>query len=547
MIGPVTQDKWEREVRRQLERQLPDEWIVVCNVSWAIESGGYVRDGQSDFVVLAPDLGMAIVEVKGSRSVRVGEDGVWYRQEQNTRTGEVGAEIKIEKAPPEQACGNMHTLAGVVSKGLGSATFPGAYTFLVAYPNGVVKGRSDLYDQSTIISHDKMGRLGPCIKSSLMARGAERSGRNFSADTAKRASIILGNLGFSVESIDSGADAREDTDNIEKLTRQQYAALKGAFELPSVAIIGPAGSGKTTLAIWKLSSLLEEGRRAIYVCFNKALADDLRRKNHLLEQAIVNVDKLFTKVAKPNGSLQKDAHYFRELLPRMVVANQGDMMEDERYEAIVVDEGQDFGEERLLALYGLLRDGGQWLFFADWQQDIYRAGSGDETLAEVIFKLYHNCRNTELINEATNQYCDSDVKAMPGVPRGVLPQVLRCEPGIMGAKAWELVHELSPEGGAVILSPYILEKSCLSTMSRGYGLQLTEDIEKLNKPGYVFFSTIKAFKGLEAGHVILIHADRPDKGPALTLNDLYVACTRATGRFTIVTSSEEAYRWFCRQ
>ena len=38
---------------------------------------GAVRDGEADFVVLAPELGLAVIEVKGSKLVRVDENGIW--------------------------------------------------------------------------------------------------------------------------------------------------------------------------------------------------------------------------------------------------------------------------------------------------------------------------------------------------------------------------------------------------------------------------------------------------------------------------------------
>ena len=80
IIGPVPSDKWEREVRRQLSKQLPSDWIVICNVSWALKDDrGFVRDGQADFVVLVPDVGLAVVEVKGTKLIRVDEFGNWYR------------------------------------------------------------------------------------------------------------------------------------------------------------------------------------------------------------------------------------------------------------------------------------------------------------------------------------------------------------------------------------------------------------------------------------------------------------------------------------
>jgi DNA helicase IV len=78
---------------------------------------------------------------------------------------------------------------------------------------------------------------------------------------------------------------------------------------------------------------------------------------------------------------------------------------------------------------------------------------------------------------------------------------------------------------------------------RSHGLVLTEDISKLGQAGYVFYSTIKSFKGLECRHVIFIHADKPDVTQALGKEDLYVAFTRASARLDVVTANLEAADW----
>jgi superfamily I DNA and RNA helicase len=76
-----------------------------------------------------------------------------------------------------------------------------------------------------------------------------------------------------------------------------------------------------------------------------------------------------------------------------------------------------------------------------------------------------------------------------------------------------------------------------------HGLVLTEDISKLGQPGYVFYSTIKSFKGLEGRHVVLVHADKPGVTQALEKEDLYVAFTRASARLDVVTANPEAKAW----
>ncbi len=63
-------------------------------------------------------------------------------------------------------------------------------------------------------------------------------------------------------------------------------------------------------------------------------------------------------------------------------------------------------------------------------------------------------------------------------------------------------------------------------------------------PGYVYFSTIRSFKGLEAGLVVLVHAEKPGASQSFSIEDLYVACTRARSRLAIIAGSESAYQWY---
>ncbi len=549
VIGPVTADRWEREVRQQFVAQLPHDWVVVCNVAWTTRSGSYVRDGQSDFVVLIPGHGMVIAEVKGSREVRVGEDGNWYIKTYNRRGMPESVEKRLDKAPPDQATENMHELEKLATKTLGWDKFRGIYSYVVIYPNGEVISAPALLDPSTIICKQHMQDLPSRLLASLRARGPERAGLEFNADRCAEVADVFAKLGFIVRAVDTELEVQEDDSLIERLTRQQFAALRGAFELPRVAILGPAGTGKTVLAIWKLKALIEEGRRAIYVCFNKALAEFLQMQNPECAESIVSVDRLFRGIAGPQTMPKDLAAFFSEQLPEQVSDAALQMRDDEKYEAILIDEGQDFGESRLYALYQLLiDDDSQWLFFADWNQDVYQKHSDTPLGAEVVFHLYHNCRNTKNVNDATNRYCGLRVSSMPDCPMGERPLVEhRSSSDSMAMRAWEIIHELMPQGGAVILGPFKLEHSCMARSVRGHGLELTEDLSKLGKPGYVLYSTIRSFKGLEASVVVFVQAEQPGAHPYFTLEDLYVACTRSTSRLAIIAGSEADHKWFTSQ
>lgn len=546
VIGPVPSDRWEKEVRRQLEKQLPDNWVVICNVAWALNSGsGYVRDGEADFVVLAPNLGLVVLEVKGSRLVRVREDGSWARVSYGRR-GQPEKEDIIRKIPPEQACSNAHTLSTLLKDEFGQNHFPGLHAWLVVYPNGEIEGSLDTYDDSTIVTRSRMNQLGSAVRGALLSKGGEHIGKNFTPEFVDRSAKVLSNQRFRVVAVDTEIDVEEDLVNIDELTRQQFAALRGAFDLPRVAIIGPAGSGKTLLAIWKLSALIEEGKKALFVCFNTVLTENLRLHNPDIASHIYNVDSLFMQFASPSSTDMNKPDFFSKLLPELVDDKASALAEKDKYDAIIIDEGQDFGDYRIVALYQLLKDDrsdSNWLYFADNKQDLYGQGTDDILGAEVIFRLYDNCRNTKRINAVTNRVCSGKVTSMPGVPSGEKPIVKICKKDQMARVAWSLVSEVSPDGGAVFLSPYKLVNSCMSNALKANGLEVTKDLSLLGKPGFVYFSTIKSFKGLEASHIVFIHADLPNTNQALADEDLYVAFTRATARLDVVTSNPDAGEW----
>jgi hypothetical protein len=543
VIGPLSSDVWEQEVRRRMIEQLPSDWIVICNVSWASRNqSNYVRDGQADFVVLAPNFGMLIAEVKGSREVRVASDGFWYRRPY-LRGGEPAAEVKLSESPPDQATRNMHELARLVAESLALQVFPGAYGFVVIYPNGEINVQSKLLDQSTIITKRGMYELHTRIKKCLKDRGGGQAGKSFDSATCEKVATILAKIGFQVLSVDTEYEISEDEETIARLTSQQYAALRGVFDFPRVAVIGPAGAGKTLLAIWRLKALISEAQRAVYVCFNKSLAEFLRKKNPDVAHAICNVDQLLFQLVKPKKNSTFPDNYFTETLPNEAADYAIALDDSQKYQAIVIDEGQDFGEYRLFALYQLLRpEESKWLFFADWTQDVYQKRFEIPLGAEVVFRLYHNCRNTKLVNMATNHFCEMNVLSMPESPVGEKPIIEFCKTDeIMAARAFQLISEFNGGSGGVILSPYRLENSCVSKVSRAYGLVISQDISSIGVAGTVVFSSIRGFKGLEAPIVVLVDISCEGSANDIGLEELYVGCTRARARLVLLTTKASTF------
>src|SRR5690554_77349 len=119
VVGNLPADRWENEVLKAFKSQLPSDWVVLPSVQWTLAKNGYVKDGEADFVVLVPNSGLVIVEVKGSKEFMVGEDGVWQRKLND------GSWVQLREAPAEQAIRNMHDLTNVLSEASQHNIFPG--------------------------------------------------------------------------------------------------------------------------------------------------------------------------------------------------------------------------------------------------------------------------------------------------------------------------------------------------------------------------------------------------------------------------------------
>ena len=222
----------------------------------------------SRFCSTSSQKGLAVVEVKGLGVF------LFLLREIGFLPSKTG---QSSKPPPEQATRNLHNLTSKLAELLGLDYFPWLFGWLVTYPNGVVSGSLDMYHPNSVVGKKDMGSLRKVILATLDDRGDDKTGQSFDRDLMERCATFLVNGNFIVEPTDTSLDADETEKRVERLTDQQFAALR-VFDLKDVGVIGPAGSGKTLLAIWRLRAALGGRVRAIYVCFNTALAQFLKIK-----------------------------------------------------------------------------------------------------------------------------------------------------------------------------------------------------------------------------------------------------------------------------
>ena len=326
-----------------------------------------------------------------------------------------------------------------------------------------------------------------------------------------------------------------------RLTREQWMIVEALSENDRLMIEGDAGTGKSLLAFDFANRKASQGRRVLYLTFNKNLAASLKRKSAgggSLE--ITNIHALFGEYVEVDSEMISNDpnRYFSYILPqefrRYLDSLTQNELVDMQYDIVVMDEGQDLvSPDYLNALEPLLKGGfrnGTWALFYDENQNIYNPEykEGLERLASCSstkFKLFMNCRNTVQIGN----YCEkaSGIKLREYIKENgeEVLEVAYSSDADFKNKFTEILHKLKRGGidisDVIILSPKRYQNSILSRA----GIAVSEAGSPDNSAGLPEYSTIQSFKGLDSKVVILCGIeDIPEENYS---KFIYIAATRA--------------------
>ena len=544
----------ERDMYRELRDQLPADWVVRYNyVFCRPRKYSCSPDGQADFVVIAPNRGLMFIEVKGPAGFEC-INGQCYWQNDDGTPGK-----KVDD-PFQQAQSNKHDIVEkILEKFVFAATrFPGRYGHMVAFPRARAVGALPLsHEPQVILLYVDMDKLVAKIENAFKLFGYPELEDQF---TTNRMQAVVKHFEASVKLVPvQAANVDDDNRKIEALTLSQWRSYKGILGNRRVKVTGVAGSGKTMLALWSARQVAERANnpKVLFLCYNRTLADWLRASNPGCNFEIVTFHALVGQMcgkAKIHLAGDQDNQQFWDVTAPLALMDAIERLENEaKYDAVIVDEAQDFRRPWWTAVEMLLRTekASMLHIFSDPRQNLYVK---DEFNVEVdaTYELNENCRNTQRIASYCGDIIGSKMESFELSPEGTTPTIWEAVPS-MGQRQTVIrtvvngwLRDGYNPGRIAILSPWSKGDSCSLTKLGPIATKPVVDGGTRGLPLWmggqaILGDSIKSFKGLEADCVVISDLPVPRENIGFCTTDLYVAVSRAKHSLVIIPSTDDAW------
>lgn len=512
----------EKKVTESLVKTLPDEATVLHSVritDWS-------SDREGDLLILWPNVGLAVIEIKGGRI----EPSTGGKFKQTNRYG------KSEIVDPiGQASESLYAMKDFVLSQT-SLTHWFKTVHLAAFPYSRLASdyTSPKADRAHFIDSNDLQLAADRVRKAL-----ELEQRNLYIPSTEDCALIEWALHSKIPDVHDPAKLAEYIDERDEWATYQSQQLKRLLDFTEsmnrFELRGPAGSGKTTLALAQAHRLTSQGKRVLYLCYNHALAAKVRHDEEELPKSdriavITNAEAMARNwgISIPEG---RDNHFWKHVLPVQLKESLEKAQPSELFDAIIADEGQDFSADWWQAILTLLKDreSGDLFIFGDDAQNIFNQDSS-RILNLPQLRLQSNIRNSQQISELASYLTDHKVNSTGLEGPDVLYLAVPDDEEIVYAAddVVEMMLEKYREDQVTLL----MTKSRHGEQRRQQERDPDAYLRGIWDPGQVFYSTVSKFKGLERRCVVLgVDGFHDDQDPREVL---YVGITRAIDILCIV-------------
>lgn len=521
----------EREVfnRFSEDNSITKDWVVLHSFNIS-EHVRHKYNGEADFVILIPNKGILVLEVKAHREVIYDQNDGWC----------LGT-MRDTRDPVKQARDNMFSIMNKYIKSYNSKLLTG-WAVLFTHVDKFRDDSGTLYNATQFQSNSFIGSEIfwsddffshiEWIMNNWQAAYPFARPISLNEDMEKLIQILRPSI-CGVENPKAYFERRKR--EIIRFDETQHGLLDIIHNRLNDRIIfrGGAGTGKTVLAIETFSRELSNNQKVLYITFNRHINDWVSSKFNLEGESswIITIESLYSYWSRvPNEYLTK-------------------------YDVLIVDEAQDIifspnSERYLNMLNDMLENGldnGRWIMFGDFsslqsQHQEIGGKSIDETLTDLVNKapgifvadINKNYRNPMQIVNVCNEIFHQDLDIQSQDEQTAISIIEFINMGDEVQKINEIINEALSLGFS---EQDIILLSTSSFQSAEIRANMLKENYNQNLVPFVFeengirYSSVGKFKGLESPIVILSNVNGRTPN-----SSLYTGITRSLSKVYILTN-----------